>query len=75
MKSSVVELEKTFESQIKEIDQKCNQLNQTLESITELIKEQSAKETRNQEVQTEKGESELFDRNNQNFSYHGDRAK
>ena len=61
MKSSVVELEKTFESQIKEIDQKCNQLNQTLESITELIKEQSAKETRNQEVQTEKGKPVLFD--------------
>jgi len=54
LKSSVVELEKSFESQIKEIDQKCSQLNQTLVSITELIKEQGTKETRNQEVQTEK---------------------
>ena len=42
-------------AKIKELDDKQSEITDALESIAGLIKEQSKKETRNQEIQTEKG--------------------
>ena len=53
--STLKELEKSLLTKITELDEKQSQITDALESIAGLIKEQSKKETRNQEVQTEKG--------------------
>ena len=53
--STLKELEKSLLTKITELDDKQSQITDALESIAGLIKEQSKKETRNQEVQTEKG--------------------
>ena len=53
--STLKELEKSLVAKIKELDDKQSEITDALESIAGLIKEQSKKETRNQEIQTEKG--------------------
>jgi len=52
--STLKELENSLLTKITELDEKQSQITDALESIAGLIKEQSKKETRNQEVQTEK---------------------
>ena len=53
--STLKELEKSLVAKIKELDDKQSEITDALESIAGLIKEKSKKETRNQEIQTEKG--------------------
>ena len=53
--STVNELEKAFDTKVTQLNDRCSQISDALETITELIKQQQTKETRSQECQTEKG--------------------
>jgi len=52
--STVNELEKAFDTKVTQLNDRCSQISDALETITELIKQQQTKETRSQECQTEK---------------------
>ena len=63
------ELEKALDTKITQLNDRCSQISDALETITELIKQQQAKETRSQECQTEKGSSNFKLSQNQQFSF------
>merc|ERR1719228_3295131 len=52
--STVNELEKALDTKITQLNDRCSQISDALDTITELIKQQQAKESRSQECQTEK---------------------